>query len=83
MAVYPADPGIEGLQELLLEIALLLPPCIVQIVGVDDANYMVKLVGPALTVMVPVQVLWLLKNGYISLSCQKTQSAQHQHSCGC
>ena len=83
VAVYPADPGVECLQELLLEVALFLPPSIIQIVGMDDADYVVKLVCPALTMMVPVEVLWLLKNGYISLACHRTQSAQHQPSCGC
>ena len=67
MTVYPADPGVESLQALLLDVPLLLPACIVQVVGVNDAHYMVKLVRPALTMMVPVEVLWLLKNSYISL----------------
>ncbi len=67
MTVYPADPGVESLQALLLDVPLLLPACIVQVVGVDDAHYMVKLVRPALTMVVPVEVLWLLKNSYISL----------------
>ncbi len=67
MTVYPADPGVECLQALLLDVPLLLPACIVQVVGVNDAHYMVKLVRPVLTMVVPVKVLWLLKNSYISL----------------
>jgi len=67
VTVYPADPGVECLQALLLDVPLLLPACIVQVVGVNDAHNMVKLVCPALTMVVPVEVLWLLKNSYISL----------------
>lgn len=67
MAVYPAHPGVERLQALLLDVPLLLPACIVQVVGVDDAHHVIKLVCPALTVMVPVEVLGLLKHSYISL----------------
>ena len=67
MAVYPANPGVESLQALLLDVSLLLPTCIVQVVGVDDAHDMIKLICPALTVMVPVEVLGLLKHSYISL----------------
>ena len=67
MTVYPADPGVESLQALLLDVTLLLPACIVQVIGVNDAHYMVKLVCPSLTMVVPVEVLRLLKNSYISL----------------
>lgn len=70
VTVYPADPGVESLQALLLDVPLLLPACIVQVVSVNDAHYMVKLVCPALTMVIPVEVLWLLKNSYISLQYQ-------------
>ena len=60
VAVYPADPGVQSLEKFLLEIALLLPACIVQVVGMNYTHHVVKFVCPALAVMVPVQVLWLL-----------------------
>ena len=73
VAVYPADPGVEGFQELLLEVALLLPPRIVQIVGMNDANHMVKLVSPALAMVIPIQMLWFLKHSHISLQTSKLE----------
>ena len=67
VTVHSADPLIESLEELLLEVTLLLPPRIVQVVGVDDAHHMLKLVGPALAMVVPVQVFRLLQHRYICL----------------
>lgn len=67
VAVYPADPGVKGFQELLLDVSLLFPPRVVQVVGVNDANHMVKLVSPALAMVIPVQVLRFLKHSHIRL----------------
>ena len=67
VAVNPADPLVEGSEELLLEVTLLLSPRVVQVVGVNDAHHMVKLVCPALPMMVPVEMLRLLQHGYICL----------------
>ena len=67
MTVHSADPLIESLEELLLEVTLLLSPRIVQVVGMDDAHHMLKFVCPALAMVVPVQVFRLLQHRYICL----------------
>lgn len=73
--MHSADPLIESFQELLLEIALLLTPRIVQVVGVNDTHYMVELVCPALTMMIPVQMFRLFQHCYICLQQHKRELA--------
>lgn len=42
-------------------------PDVIHIVGVNDTNNMPKLLSPALAMVEPGQMLWLLQNCYISL----------------
>ena len=55
MAVDPAHPRVDVLEDHLLEMTALLPTGIVEVVGVHDANHVVELVGPTAAVMEPVR----------------------------
>ena len=67
MTVDTSDSGIHPAQHGLLLVSILLPPRILQIVGVDDTDNVPELIRPARAVVKPGQVLWLLQNSHIRL----------------
>mmetsp|Transcript_27020 Transcript_27020/g.48132 ORF Transcript_27020/g.48132 Transcript_27020/m.48132 type:complete len:309 (-) Transcript_27020:1764-2690(-) len=60
VAVSLANPGVYDFQHVLLHLAALFSPRVVQVVGVHNAHDVVEFVGPATAVVIPVQVFRLL-----------------------
>mmetsp|Transcript_11283 Transcript_11283/g.37110 ORF Transcript_11283/g.37110 Transcript_11283/m.37110 type:complete len:600 (-) Transcript_11283:1084-2883(-) len=65
VAVRAADELVDEAQRLLLGVAVFLPLDVLEVIGVDDADDVVELGGPARAVVVPVEVFRLLEHRYV------------------
>ncbi len=64
---------VDDRQRRCLDIAILLPLSVVQVVGMHDTHHVVELVRPSAPVVVPVQMLWLLQNSDIRLKTPRPE----------
>ena len=67
MAVGSYNPIVYVLDQESLKSPILLPLDIFQVICVDNTDNVVELVGPALSMVIPIQMFWLFQDSNISI----------------